>query len=94
MMLQAGRSRVRFPMGSFGYFIVLMQSAALRSWVNLFSDRNEKLYLLAGKGDPNIGLSTLPSSCAFCLEIVTDLTSRGPKACTVLYRITLTSAVN
>ena len=52
--LQVGRSRVRFPMVSLEFFI----------------DRNVyQEYFQEGKGDQCVGLTTLPPSCAECLEI-------------------------
>ena len=44
------------------------------------SNRNQyEGYLLRGKGGRGVGLTTLPSSCADCLEILTVLTSCSPK---------------
>jgi len=44
--LQAGRSRVRFPIGSFGFFSDSILPAALRTWRNVYQK-----YFLGGKGD-------------------------------------------
>jgi hypothetical protein len=62
---QAGRSRVRFPMWSLGFFI---DSA---------SNTNE--YLLGGKCGRCVGLTTLPPSCVDRLEILGASTSCSPK---------------
>jgi hypothetical protein len=60
--LQAGRSRVRFPMLSLDFFIdIILPAALLQKWVpGMFP---------GGKGDRCVGLTTLQSSCAECLEI-------------------------
>ena len=69
MRLEAGRSQVRFLMGSLEFFIDLILPAALDSALN----RNEyQGYLLGGKV---VGLTTLPPSYADCLEILGASTS-------------------
>ena len=56
--LQAGRSRVRFPMVS------------LAPGVDSASNRNEyQEYFLGAKGGRCVRLTNLPPSCAVCLEI-------------------------
>jgi hypothetical protein len=68
--LQAGKARVRFPMVSLGIFTDIILPAALWSWVVSASNRNEYLeYFLGAKGGPCVGMTTLPPSCADCLEI-------------------------
>jgi hypothetical protein len=58
----AGRSRVRFPIGSLRFFIDLILPAALRTPA---SNRNDyQGYILGGKGGRCVGLTTLPPSCA------------------------------
>ena len=58
--LQVERSRVRFPMVSLEFFFD----------IDSVSDRNEyQEFFLEGKGGRCVGLTTLPSSCADCLEI-------------------------
>ena len=56
--LQAGRSRIRFPMLSLEFFI------------DSTSNRNEyQEYFLGCKVSRCVGLTTLPPSCPDCLEI-------------------------
>ena len=69
--LQAGRSRVRFPMVTFEFVIDIK---SFRSYygpgVDSASNRNEyQEYFLGGKGGRCVGLTTLPHSCADCLDI-------------------------
>ena len=66
--LQVGKSRVRFPMVSFESTQSFQPHYGLG--VESASNRNEyQEYLLACKGGRCIGLTTLPPSCADCLEI-------------------------
>ena len=68
--LQVGRSRVRFPMVSLEFFIDIILPVALGPGVDSASKRNEyQEYFLEGKGGRCVGLTTLPPSCADCLEI-------------------------
>ena len=79
-MLQAGRLWVQFPMGSLEFFLNLILSAALWPGVSSTSDRNEyQEYHLGGKGRWCIGLTTMPSSGANCLEILGPSNSWSPK---------------
>jgi hypothetical protein len=68
--LQAGRSRVRFPMVSLEFFIDIILLAALWSRsLDAASNRNKyQKHLLVGKGGRCVEL-TLPTSCADFLEI-------------------------
>jgi hypothetical protein len=64
------RSRVRFPIVSSEFFIDIILPAALWPGFDSASNRNEyQEYLLGGKGGRCLGLTTLPPSCADCLEI-------------------------
>ena len=69
--LQAGRSRVRFPMVSIEFFIDIFISVALFGpGVDSDSNRNEyQEYFSGGKGGRCLGLANLQPSCADCLEI-------------------------
>ena len=65
--LQTGRSRVRFTMVSLEVFTLRPHYSPGVDWA---SNRNEyQEYFVRGKGDRCIGLTTLPPSCANCLEI-------------------------
>ena len=62
--LQAGRSRVSFPTGLLRFFIDVIRR------VDSVSNRNEyQKCFLEGKSGRCEGLTTLPPSCAVCLEI-------------------------
>jgi hypothetical protein len=68
--LQAGRSRVQFLMVSLEFFTYITLPTALSPWVDSASNRNEyQAHFLGGKGGRCVGLTTLPPSCADCLEI-------------------------
>jgi hypothetical protein len=63
--LQAGRSRVRFPVVSMEFFIDIIIHG-----FDSASNRNEyQEYFLGGKGARCVGPITLPPSCADCHEI-------------------------
>jgi hypothetical protein len=69
--LQAGRSRVRFPMGSLGFYIDL-----------ILPDCNRNEYqecLLRGTGGQVRRADNLAPSSADCLKILVASTSWGPK---------------
>jgi hypothetical protein len=62
--LQAERPRVRLPKASLETF-----RPHFGPWIDSASNRNEyPEYFLGGKGGRCLGLTTLPSSCAGCLE--------------------------
>ena len=69
--LHAGRSRLRFPIGSLGFFIDLIFPHCGPGVDSEIS--------LGGKGGRCIGLRTLPLSCAVCLEILGVLSRLEPK---------------
>jgi hypothetical protein len=57
-------------MVSLEFLIDIILSVALWPWVNSASNRNEyQEYFLGCKGGLCVGLTTLPPSCADCLEI-------------------------
>ena len=81
--LQAGRSLVRFPMASF--------LSRYGPGVDSSYNRNEyQEYFLGGKGGRCVGLTTLPSSCADCLEIWEPHLPGTLWACSGLYRVCFT----
>ena len=68
-MLQVGRSSVRFPMVEF-FIDIILPGSHYGPGDDSASNRNEyQEYLLGGKGGRYVGLTTLPPSCADCLEI-------------------------
>jgi hypothetical protein len=72
--LQAGRSRFRFPMVSLQFFIDIILPAAQIPGIDSASNRKEYQEYLrrgggGGEGGRCVGLTTLPPSCADCLEI-------------------------
>jgi len=68
--LQAGRSRVRFPMVSLEFFINIILPASLCPWGWLSLQQKWVPGIFPGcKGGRCVGLTTLPPSCADCLDI-------------------------
>jgi hypothetical protein len=62
-MLQAGRSRVRFPMSLLEFIIDLILPATLCPWVGSVSKRNEyQKYSCGVKGGRRLRLTTSPTS--------------------------------
>jgi hypothetical protein len=76
-------SRVRLPMGSLGFFIDLIFTAAVRPWGQISLQQKWVLGLShwgeAGEVGLCVGLTTLPPSSADCLEILGASTSWSPK---------------
>ena len=69
-VLQPRRSGVQFPMLSLAFFIDTILLAALWPWGRLRLQQNCVSGIFrGGKGGRCVGLTTLPHSCADCLEI-------------------------
>jgi hypothetical protein len=80
--LQVGRSRVRFPMLSLEFFIDIILPVALWPMGLTQTYKNEyQEYFLVGKGGRCMGLTTLPPSCADCLEIWESQPTGTLRAC-------------
>ena len=69
--LQGRRSRVRFPIGSLGFFTDLILPATFGPDVDSTSNRHEyQGYLPRGKGGRCLRMTTLPPSRADCTKIL------------------------
>ena len=67
--LQAGRSRVRFPIVSSEFFIDIILPAALWPWGQPLTGMSTRNISWGDKGGRCVGLTTLPPSCADYHEI-------------------------
>jgi hypothetical protein len=80
--LPVGRSRVRFPMVSLEFFIGIILPAAIWRWGWLSLEQKwVPGMFFGGKGGRCVGLTTLPPSCADCLEIWEPQPSGTLRAC-------------
>jgi hypothetical protein len=77
-VLQAGMSRFRFPLWSLIFVIEIILPVRLRSWVYSASNRTEYQGYLLGVCSC-IGLATLSSTRADCLQILRASTSWNPQ---------------
>ena len=68
-MLRAGKSRVPFPMVVLEFFITVD--------INEYQEN-----FVVGEGGQGLGLTTLPSSCADCLETWVPETPGTHRTCT------------
>ena len=77
--LQAGRPRVRFPMGSFGFFFCGLSGCtmALVSTQSV-TEMSTRVFYSRGKGGRYVWLTNLPPSCADFVEILGASTQRSP----------------
>ena len=74
---------VRFPMVSLEFFIERLH---YDPGVDSASNRNEyQEYFLGGKGGRCVGLTTLPPSCAYCLDFWEPQTPGALRACPGLF---------
>ena len=81
--LQVGRSQVRIMMVSLEFFFDIIPPAAPRSLASNrpLTDVDTRNISLVGKGGRCVGLTTLPPSCADCLEIWEPQTTETLQAC-------------
>ena len=80
--LQAGRSPVRFPIGSLRFLIDVILPAALWPCYRLSLYKNEYQWYLLEEGGKDgwwVGLTTLPLASANCVEILGVWTSWSPQ---------------
>jgi hypothetical protein len=73
------RLRVRFPMAILQFLVKLILLAVLWPWDDSGMSRG-------GKGGRSLGLRTMPTSCADCLEIL----GAALRACPGMYRDSFT----
>ena len=85
--LQAGRLRFPFPMVSLEFFIDIILLAAIWpwNWLSLLQKWVTGIFP-GGKSGRCVGLTTLPPSCADCLEIWEPQPPGALRACPGLYR--------
>jgi hypothetical protein len=80
--LQAGRSRVRFPMVSPEFFLTYSFRPHYSPGVDSACNRNEhQEYFPGDKGSRCIGLTTLPTSCVNCFEVLDSQPPGTVRAC-------------
>ena len=84
--LQAGRSRVRFPMVPLEFIIdiILLAAPWPWGWLSLWQKWVSGIFFLGGKGGRCVGLTTLPLSYADCLEIWELQPPGTPRRCSSL----------
>jgi len=74
--------RVLFPIMSLEFFIAIILPVAQWPGVDSGYNRNEyQEYFLGGKGGRGVGFTTLPPSCAECLETLEPQPSGTLRAC-------------
>jgi hypothetical protein len=95
-MLQALRSWIRFPMGSFDFSVDLMLAAGLSSWGRQFSNSNEYQESSCGKGrtahkaeNSQQSLSRLSRKCGSLDVLHLCMSPRPVKRLAFLYLVIL-----